>query len=536
MIRLAIYVICLAVATISVEVFAAGAPSQETTCVVMADGRVEEPLRAIVDEYVRRTNAQVQLKFCEASVLNSLVRTKEVPGDLVVVLGDKVEDAGPVSRLHGATKVAWKHPGGQPVWAAAISDHPRAPEIVQLLGSPTGHQLWSKSRAGFTIVSGRTHADAIDWMAENRLKHTYPMTAARILGELGGIRKGICIDIGCGPGNLDVELARRSELTIIGVDIDADMQPLFERRMREAGLEDRVSFVEGDAQKLPFPDDYADAIVSRGTLTFIPDIAKCLQEVERVLKPTGVGFLGGRYLYTPKEYLKTTDELREIVRQSGVAGAKVVEERGQWVKIVGPGASEAASTSGIGPQMLGGRVVADYGITEGRCLLVSIRDGHLEQTLQRELCKLTDLAIVVLYPTEKVADAARSRIRKEGLDGRIECRTGTLDTLPLEDESVDLVVGVGPVLIWGDRQKKIGEIYRVLRQGGVALVGGQYRGMPESRRVSDATLRADIAATGIQAIRVLNEMGQWVEVTKGVAEGRASDEADSRKTQVRSGK
>ena len=536
MIRLAIFVICLGAATISVEIFAADSHSPETTCVVMADGRVEEPLRAILGEYVRRTNAQVQLKFCEANTLNSLVRTKEVPGDLVIVLADKVDDAGPVSQIDGATKVAWNHPGGQPVWAATVSGHPRAAEVVQFLGSPTGHQLWSKSRAGFTIVSGKTHADAIDWMAENRLKHTYPMTAMRILGELGGIREGICIDIGCGPGNLDVELARRTELTIIGVDIDPDMQPLFEKRMREAGLEDRVSFVKGDAQKLPFPDDYADAIVSRGTLTFIPDIAKCLREVERVLKPTGIGFLGGRYLYTPKAYLKTTDELREIVRQSGVAGATVVEERGQWVKIVGPAASQLASSSGIGPQMPGGRVVADYGITEGRCLLVCIRDGHLEQTLQRDLYKLTDLAIVVLYPTEKVADAARSRVREEGLDGRIECRTGTLDSLPFEDESVDLVVGIGPVLIWGDRQKKMGEIYRVLRQGGVALVGGQYRGMPESRRVSDAALRADITATGIPAIRILNDRGQWVEVMKEVDEGHTSSEGESRKTQVRSGK
>ena len=60
------------------------------------------------------------------------------------------------------------------------------------------------------------------------------------------------------------------------------------------------------------------------------------------------------------------------------------------------------------------------------------------------------------------------------------------------------------------------ELYRVLRDGGVALVGGQYRHMPEFRRVSSEKLRQDAASTGIQAIRVIDDMGQWVEIRKGV--------------------
>ena len=144
-----------------------------------------------------------------------------------------------------------------------------------------------------------------------------------MLREIGGIREGICIDIGCGTGNLDVELANRSNFTIIGLDIDPDMKPLFEKRIREADLQDRARFVVGDAQQLPFEDDYADVIVSRGTLTFIPDIGKCLREVDRVLKPTGVAFLGGRYLYTPQQYKTSNEKLKKIVRESGVPGAKV---------------------------------------------------------------------------------------------------------------------------------------------------------------------------------------------------------------------
>lgn len=60
------------------------------------------------------------------------------------------------------------------------------------------------------------------------------------------------------------------------------------------------------------------------------------------------------------------------------------------------------------------------------------------------------------------------------------------------------------------------EIYRVLRPGGVALIGGRYLGMPARMKVSSESLRQVAARTGISSIRVYDEMGQWVEIRKGV--------------------
>ena len=293
------------------------AESSDKACQVLADKRVEEPLRAIAKEYAFRTGSEVSLQFLPVAEVDALVQRQKTQCDVVLDIGEKKGSTSPVGELPGATRVAWKHPTGEPVWAAVLTDHPDAAEFVRFVGGPTGHRLWSESKAGFTITTGKTHAEAFEWVVENRVKHTYPMTAMRMLREIGGIREGICIDIGCGPGNLDIELAKRSKFKIIGLDIDPDMKPLFEKRVREAGLQDRLSFVTGDAQELPFEDDYADVIVSRGTLTFIPDIGKCLREVDRVLKPTGVAFLGGRYLYTPQADKISNEKLKKIV--AGIA-------------------------------------------------------------------------------------------------------------------------------------------------------------------------------------------------------------------------
>ena len=60
------------------------------------------------------------------------------------------------------------------------------------------------------------------------------------------------------------------------------------------------------------------------------------------------------------------------------------------------------------------------------------------------------------------------------------------------------------------------EVYRVLRPGGAALIGGRYLGMPDFRKVSSETLRTDAAAAKIASIRILDDMGQWVEILKGI--------------------
>jgi len=62
---------------------------------------------------------------------------------------------------------------------------------------------------------------------------------------------------------------------------------------REKGRQNRLSAVVGVAEKMPFPDDSVDFLISRGSIFFWSDPAQGLREVVRVLRPGARAYIGG---------------------------------------------------------------------------------------------------------------------------------------------------------------------------------------------------------------------------------------------------
>ncbi|NOX55329.1 MAG: methyltransferase domain-containing protein [Planctomycetes bacterium] len=411
-------------------------------------------------------------------------------------------------------------PAGR-VLARLQSDTKAAREFWDFLSSLHAQAIWAKWNFH---VPMHGDAEAYHKFVSTTLRSTYAATALRMLTETG-IREGLCIDVGCGSGLLDIELAKRSRLRIVGLDIDPKMIEAAKATVRAAHLEDRITFVVGDVHQMPFADDSADLIVSRGALPFFQDKVKALREIWRVLKPSGVAFIGGRYLYTPRKYLLSGDELRRIVRQTGIPGAIVVERRGQWVKLVGPEATKKVASFRGGPAMLAHRVLIQSGVSEGDVLALGDRFPQVTQELARlSHFSVTELRLRRRAPGPRGTDkgkpsAADGHSEAAGVHeakrvARIKQLSGSAESLPFPDQSFDLIISVGELPFWRDKAQVFREVHRVLRPGGYAFLGGRYRHMPSRLKVSSDQLRATLREAGLPNARVLEEMGQWVEIRK----------------------
>ena len=82
------------------------------------------------------------------------------------------------------------------------------------------------------------------------------------------------VDIGCGPGDVDVRLARAvPRIQITAIDGSAPMLALARDAVRAAGLEKRVLLVEGYIPGVALPDHSYDAVLSKDLLHHLPDPA-----------------------------------------------------------------------------------------------------------------------------------------------------------------------------------------------------------------------------------------------------------------------
>jgi ubiquinone/menaquinone biosynthesis C-methylase UbiE len=93
------------------------------------------------------------------------------------------------------------------------------------------------------------------------------------------------LDIACGTGNTAL-MARARGAAVTGLDLTPELLAVARRRAAEAGQDD-ITWQEGDAENLPFPDAAFDVVVSSCGLMFAPDQQKVADEVARVTRRGG---------------------------------------------------------------------------------------------------------------------------------------------------------------------------------------------------------------------------------------------------------
>lgn len=112
------------------------------------------------------------------------------------------------------------------------------------------------------------------------------------------------LDVGCGPGTITVDLARRlSPGSVIGLDASRE---IVDRAAALAADESvhNVSFQVGDVYALDFPDASFDIVHAHQVMQHLGNPVQGMREIRRVLKPGGIFAgrdvdYGGVLMYPP---------------------------------------------------------------------------------------------------------------------------------------------------------------------------------------------------------------------------------------------
>ena len=162
--------------------------------------------------------------------------------------------------------------------------------------------------------------------------------------EYAGIKEGMrVLDLGSGAGN-DVFVARRivgDKGAVTGLDFTDEMLNKAVKNNEKMGYAN-VSFVKGDIENIPLPDNSYDVVISNCVLNLVPDKQKAFAEIKRVLKtgghfcvsdivlkgelPDDMRKAASLYAGCVSGALQKEDYL-EIIRKGGFSGIEVKSEK-----------------------------------------------------------------------------------------------------------------------------------------------------------------------------------------------------------------
>jgi len=176
-----------------------------------------------------------------------------------------------------------------------------------------------------------------EWRASKIGAITEDLQRRLILALVGDVSDRRVLDVGCGDGDLAVELSCRGA-TVTGIDTSTDMIEAARARAKREGTD--ISFTVGEAARIPFAPECFDVVVAVTILCFVANAAPVFREIARVLRPGGslvIGELGkwsqwavarrirawlGSRLWRRGRF-RTARELQLLANQAGLAAGSV---------------------------------------------------------------------------------------------------------------------------------------------------------------------------------------------------------------------
>jgi ubiquinone/menaquinone biosynthesis C-methylase UbiE len=125
-------------------------------------------------------------------------------------------------------------------------------------------------------------------MSGQFIQNEYRQLATRV-ATMGVPPGGKVLDLGTGTGFVAIEVARllRGHAQVIGLDLSQAMLAVAAENAQQRGVEEVITWQQGDAKALPFSDGELDFVVSSGSLHHWEDPLSVMNEIARVLKERG---------------------------------------------------------------------------------------------------------------------------------------------------------------------------------------------------------------------------------------------------------
>jgi len=108
-----------------------------------------------------------------------------------------------------------------------------------------------------------------------------------LLARLAGRPAPLVLDVATGTGRLPLFLLEEATFNGRVIGLDASARMLAYARAKLRGYHHRASLVQQTAADLPFDDNTFDAVSCLESLEFFPSDSAALQEMHRVLRPSG---------------------------------------------------------------------------------------------------------------------------------------------------------------------------------------------------------------------------------------------------------
>jgi ubiquinone/menaquinone biosynthesis C-methylase UbiE len=179
------------------------------------------------------------------------------------------------------------------------------------------------------------------------------------------------LDVGCGTGASALPAAEKvgSRGRVLGVDLAERLLEIARQKAQRQGLAN-IEFERADMERLDYPDDRFDAIVSVFSIFFVSDMARQVRDLWRMLRPGGClaittwdarMFEPGTSIWrravkqvrpdlvssiSPWERIVEPQALRDLLREAGIVDVEIVAEDGRqplrspddwWTIVLGSG-------------------------------------------------------------------------------------------------------------------------------------------------------------------------------------------------------